>query len=362
MRRGSKIGTPIDRNRYVWCWLEHKKNAPDSLDVFVTYGYRNSGPKGTLEIEPREAEVVLWLYKTYATGDYSLQELRNKFKTSGLIYRNRYPVPAKGHIHQMLKNPIYYGIMQIKGELYPGSHDPIVPKDLYDKVQEVFRAANKPKKTSRTFTYSGLMECATCGCSITSEIHKGRYVYYHCTGNRGPCEVHYLREESLDPQFEEVVKRLDVGEQYYDLILRTLQDAHKDELEFRRKADVQLQKHRDILKKRLDQAYIDKLDGVITDELWKGRSSDWTNEIAGIDNQIRAGVRKNRDYLQNITCLIELAKNAYPCYLQQDPVEKRKMLQILASNYSLNGCDLHYTYKKPFNWIVEGSESANWSG
>ena len=37
------------------------------------------------------------------------------------------------------------------------------------------------------------------------------------------------------------------------------------------------------------------------------------------------------------------------------------MLQVLASNYSLNGCNLHYSYKKPFNILVEGAHSANWS-
>jgi DNA invertase Pin-like site-specific DNA recombinase len=326
------------------------------------YGYRNTGPRGTIQVEPAEAANVLYMFKTFATGAYSLQGLRAKFKADDLVYKDRHRVPSKGYLDRILKNPIYFGVLRIKGELYPGNHEPRVSRELFEKVQAVFRAANKPKKTKRDFTYAGMMTCSVCGCAITAEIHKGKYTYYHCTGNRGGCEPQFVREEVLNRQFEEAVRRLDIDAAYFDLILQTLTAVGKGEMELRAKALDQLRKRKETLRKRIDQAYMDKLDGVITEELWLEKSRQWTSEAREIEDKIRFRERSGASWLEKGTRIIELARKAYPSYLHRNPTQKRRMLQILCSNYSLNGCNLHYSYKEPFNLLVEGSHSANWSG
>ena len=50
-------------------------------------------------------------------------------------------------------------------------------------------------------------KCGECGCSITAEIKKGRYIYYHCTFDKGKCGGSYVREEELERQFGEIFKR-----------------------------------------------------------------------------------------------------------------------------------------------------------
>ncbi len=47
-----------------------------------------------------------------------------------------------------------------------------------------------------------------CGCGLTAERKKGRYVYQHCTGNRGNCPKPFVREEALTESFCEVLDRL----------------------------------------------------------------------------------------------------------------------------------------------------------
>jgi len=31
------------------------------------------------------------------------------------------------------------------------------------------------------------VHCGRCGCALVGEKKKGKYVYYHCTGNKGKC-------------------------------------------------------------------------------------------------------------------------------------------------------------------------------
>ena len=42
-------------------------------------------------------------------------------------------------IEKVLKNPFYYGAMRWSGEIFNGNHDPIVSKELWDKVNGVTR-------------------------------------------------------------------------------------------------------------------------------------------------------------------------------------------------------------------------------
>jgi hypothetical protein len=46
--------------------------------------------------------------------------------------------------------------------------------------------------------------------TMTAELKKGRYVYYHCTGGRGRCGNTYVREEELSKLFAGAVKRVQV--------------------------------------------------------------------------------------------------------------------------------------------------------
>ena len=47
------------------------------------------------------------------------------------------------------------------------------------------------------WAFQGLMFCGHCGCALVAEIKKKRYVYYHCTGNKGKCPEKWVREEEV---------------------------------------------------------------------------------------------------------------------------------------------------------------------
>lgn len=111
----------------------------------------------------------------------------------------------KSAIDAILKNPIYYASFQWAGEVYTGTHEALISKGLWDKVQNAFHKSNRPKQTKRDFPFIGMLTCAFCGCAITAEIKKGKYIYYHCTGNHGPCQP-AVRQETLEAKLGDVIK------------------------------------------------------------------------------------------------------------------------------------------------------------
>ena len=58
--------------------------------------------------------------------------------------------------------------------------------------------------------------------------------------------------------------------------------------------------------------------------------------------------------------VLELAKNAYRLYEKQSPHQQRKRLNFLLLNSSLKDGKLDYTYRKPFDWVVNPTQNEKW--
>ena len=93
-------------------------------------GYVNVKGKG---IEPDKiiAPLVKKTFEAYSTGNFTLRELRDKFNGLGLCRKNGKQL-AVSNYQQILKNPIFTGLMRYGGEIYEGKHEPIITKKLFE--------------------------------------------------------------------------------------------------------------------------------------------------------------------------------------------------------------------------------------
>ncbi len=51
---------------------------------------------------------------------------------------------SRGALYTLLRNPIYIGEVRHKGTRYPGQHEPIIARLLWDKGQELLQLKNRP--------------------------------------------------------------------------------------------------------------------------------------------------------------------------------------------------------------------------
>ena len=155
-------------------------------------GYRNAdGPGGKRVIvsEPGSAPLFTEVFERFATGRYLLKVLVKEVNAEGLKLRGRKIYSSV--VHQILRKRLYTGDFDWDGSTYTGSHEPLVTRECWQRVQELLdaRAENKTRKVKHDFPYTGLVHCGHCGCLFVGELKKRKYVYYHCTGNRGKCEA-----------------------------------------------------------------------------------------------------------------------------------------------------------------------------
>jgi site-specific DNA recombinase len=316
-------------------------------------GYRNNRETHRIEIDPQKAPFIRQLFEWYATGDYSLEMLCTKAKESGLFSRNSVSINKAG-IHRILNNPIYYGEFIWKKKRYSGVHELIISRVLFEKVQNVFTQANHPKETKRNLPFAGLLTCGKCGCSMTPELHKGKYAYYRCTKYRGECDNVYVREEELAVLMGEIVLKIRIDKETVNWFRQALEESHTDKVDFHRQAMDALQKRYNKLQGMIDAAYEDKLAGDITPEFWERKSTEWNWEMSKIQTEIDDHQKASMDYVKTGVQILELANKAYNLYLAQNNFERRRLLNILLLNCSFYHGTLYPTYRKPFDILAKG--------
>ena len=100
------------------------------------------------------APLVKKTFEAYATGNFTLREVRDKFNALGLKRKSGREL-AVSNYQKLLKNPIYTGLMRYNGEIFEGKHEPIITKKLFDSVQEVMSRKSKPhSKGLKPYIYS----------------------------------------------------------------------------------------------------------------------------------------------------------------------------------------------------------------
>jgi site-specific DNA recombinase len=154
---------------------------------------------------------------------------------------------------------------------------------FYEMNQQAFHRHNKGKYQKHDFAFRGLLTCAHDNCTMTPEKKKGKYIYYRCSGYRGKCDTPWFREEEISEKLGEVVKAIHIPDEVMARIQNALtldqERSHKDIDTQRSRLEQRLVNTR----RKMDQAYDDKLSGTISENFWQRKMEDWRNEEQQIE-------------------------------------------------------------------------------
>ena len=107
-------------------------------------------------IDPERSHLIIKMFKTYATGNYSLETIRKEVTDLGLRSLKGFKL-SKSCIENILKDPFYYGIATSKKYRMTWTHKypPLIKKELFNKCQEIRLGRKKTpyKALSRDFIF-----------------------------------------------------------------------------------------------------------------------------------------------------------------------------------------------------------------
>jgi len=184
------------------------------------YGYQLSdSPDKPMEINPKEAEIVRFIFERYATKRYSMQEIADELYRQGYRTRGRwahrkrrqgaesealesdpYRFTADG-VRDILHNRFYigevvYGYRDKDPDVHQGAHTPLISRELWDQTREALQTRRAKTrayyKTHHVYPLAGIIHCAICGVPMRAQAANNRQRYYremshkrgvHCPNN-----------------------------------------------------------------------------------------------------------------------------------------------------------------------------------
>lgn len=149
----------------------------------VPYGYR--AVDGRLVPDEKTAPIVRCVFEQYAQG-VPKKDIIDELNRRGI--RNRAGKPLSYTAFQdVLRSTTYIGEHRYDGQVITGCADPIIPRDVFDKVQaRLDRNVRAPAagKAREKYLLSGKLFCGLCGSPMFGESGKSRngklHTYYAC--------------------------------------------------------------------------------------------------------------------------------------------------------------------------------------
>ena len=139
--------------------------------------------------DPETKDSVRRIFELYVSLG-TAKEVICRLNAEGIMRFPKKGVKWQTHtLYVCLRNPVYVGRIPYRDESYPGQHEPLVDKELWDKVQAL--VAERSRKGGQTqqrrmsdALLSGIIRCGTCGSmmsySWTRKTTTGaKYGYYY---------------------------------------------------------------------------------------------------------------------------------------------------------------------------------------
>ena len=320
------------------------------------YGYKNNTQTKLIEADEQKSKIVQRAYELYASGLFSIQMIRDQLYREGFIFRNSTPKASVSSLHKILTNQFYTGYFIFKGVHRIGHHPPLISMSLFKEVQYQLKKLNKPDYSKREIAFAGLIKCGHCGNLITGDIKRSKgkvYVYYRCTHRKGKCPDKYIKEEELFEQYRTIISSLKLTEEKQQWMVQALKEANSlkdNEIKERNKS---LRDNIDKLNHRRSKLYEDKLDGVITEEFFRLKSSEWQQEIQSSQALLERLQEINKTQIEIGLKILAFACNAEILFNRMESFERPKLIQALCSKSTLKSGILDVELKKPFDALVK---------
>ncbi len=228
----------------------------------LPFGYRSGGPKKPGVVVPEEAEAVRKAFELCASGNFTDRQIAAYLHEHGFRTRKgrRW---SKDTVREMLQNDFYYGVVTYKDEVWPGKHEPIISKELFDRCAAVRRQrGRRPKsynsKPKRFYLLQRIIRCDRCERHLRMQTSKKYHYYKESSLERGLICEHAgksIRMDRADQQVLDILKSLRLPLNWQEIIENTA-----SEMSIGHQVEKERQKIRRQLR-RLGEIY---QDGIIT--------------------------------------------------------------------------------------------------
>ena len=312
-------------------------------------GYVDHGSGKPKTIHPEKGPLIQKAFELYAEAKFTIEPLVEELYGLGLRNHAGGKVTRNG-LSTILNNPFYMGLIRVRktNDYYPGNHEPLISKRLFDEVQDMLTGRYNTRTTTHEFTFRRFITCA-CGYSLIGELQKGN-VYYRCQTD--DCPTKTIREETVQSLVNQELQRL----QFSEVERQSLEDAIRvlkaNWFTEKEKHVAALSAKREQLTERLNRLTDAFLDQAIERELYEEKKTALLFERRGIEDQLSSFKANQRSIPDELQKFLELAGATYSLYQTASVEKKRLLLKTVTSNCTVSDGNLDFAFTIPFHTLA----------
>ncbi|MBD5118320.1 MAG: recombinase family protein [Clostridiales bacterium] len=355
--------------------LTNRRQNGFHIGAFALYGYKKDpDQKGHLIIDEEAAAIVREVFTLFSQG-HGKTAIARMLNDRGVpnpteykrLHGLRYQQPKQKNstlwkyfaIADMLKNEIYIGNMvqgkygsisykskqnrpRPQAEWYrvEGTHEPIIDRDLWERVQSILAQRAKPFSGGSIGLFAGKVRCANCGYIMRSSKNRGRH-YLQCSNRhvaKDACIGSFISVEKLEQIVLSELNRLSAEYLNKDELERNIQlcDNLQNKKKQLQKAVESYQKKINAYAKGIRELYLDKVKGIITERDYLDMTKEFSAEkerlecltenchqqIAELDTRIAAGGNR-KAIVEQYANLQHLTREMVEALIDYIAVDKR---------------------------------------
>jgi len=320
--------------------------------------------RSSVKLDEERFMYIRRIFTEYATGVYSLRELTKKVAEWGLRTKTGRKL-SNSQVHALVQNKFYYGVMEYKGKLYQHYYPQIITEDIFNQCQEVREGTGKKhvRYSEKPFIFRGLVKCGHCGCTYTSELKKGKYVYMCCSRtSKAGCEAPRVKEEHVFSQLAEVFDRMAFPVNIMADIKKHLQETHESKKEFHNASLRSLKAEHEKIQGGLDVLLDALVYGSITRDEHDKKAYELKQRQKEINKQLSNFDGADEEFSMSLKLLLDLVQNAGLLFRSSNLEQKRKLINLVFQNLSLKDGKAQYTLVKPFELFLDEAKCSSWLG
>lgn len=332
-----------------------------SLDKQVELG-KLKRPLKRVEKDPFLSTLISKLFEECSTGHYTLDNLRDVAFKWGLTGGRSQKKMCKASLYRILTNPFYYGGIRWTGKIIEPhdlpvgtKHEPIISKELFERVQEVLGLRSLPISKKRFYTYSNLMRCSVCGGNISGITAKG-IPYYRCCKCKG---LSYVRESDLEEQISKRLDELTIDDDFYKLAMEEANIENEKEISQRENIKKQQQMELSRCQQRLDNllrlkiAPNNKNNELLSDEEFINQKRETSEEMRAIKEKMEDTESRSLRWFDLCTQYVDFMKNLNEKFKYGSQEQRRDIFQFIYYNPVITEKVLINSDVSPHRFIFE---------
>lgn len=362
-------------------------------------GYLNDRINKTIIKDPERFHLIRKMFDLYLTQTHSIEticKIANKKWGYKSVQRKRSGGTPMGigTLHQILKNPFYYGVICSAGIRSKGLHDPMITLQEHKQILKIMGrnhlgSQNNLKGENIVFAYTGLINCGECGSAITAEekiryncpccnkkhcsrhpkicpcgkeitqdiIDAGNhYTYYRCTKQKRKlghhkCSQKCIRKNALESQLLQSVKAFTPSPKFKVWLEKALQEHHGHLFEI--KEDLKTTHTNQIIKvdKKLHNLLQLTLDGGISHEEYIQHKKTLEEEKENIKYRIDQ-LDTSDTWKDDVITVSNFITNIPKQFSSLSNEKKKRLLKIIASNPQLTNRRLDLKWVEPLRILL----------